>query len=159
MPKKKDENLIWNAHVKQVRLEGEQVISAFETLRQIYEKAQKPGAVQALIGKEDWKPPEEVKIPMWALKPLVEAWCQYEGTKDSPTLGQIFGLEGKGQGKRKSLGQHKRIDKEVNAAVRVTSLIENGLSKTKAIGIAAEECGITSDALKKALASPNQGKS
>lgn len=153
MSEKPSSSLIWNAHVKQLLVEGQRVIAAFETLQFSLAEAQKPSLVGRVIGI-DQEEPETAAVPVWALREIVERWSEYEGTQGSPSLGQVFGLEGSGRGKHKSMGRYRRLDAYVTDAYEVEQLINNGVSKTEAIDTIARERGIEPEALRKALTRP-----
>lgn len=148
------QRLIWNAHVKQLRLEGERVIAAFEALKFHLAEAQRPNAADMLIGRRH-ETPVSVEIPLWAINELVECWTKYDGFQDSPTFGQAFGLEGTGKGKPRAMSQVRRWRKYTECAVDVTVLMESGILKTEAIKTVAAKYGIEADALRKALSNPD----
>lgn len=153
MSRKSKSNLIWNAHIKQLRVEGERVIAAFNALQASLVEAERPSVVATIIGM-DTKEPEAVSVPYWAIKALAERWKEYEGSKESPSLGQVFGLEGVGRGRHKSLGLYKRRDFYVGCAIEVQHLRDNGVAESKAIEVVAMKHGIETAALRKALMRP-----
>lgn len=146
-------SLVWNAEIRRLLLEGQPVIAAFKTLKFILSEAGRPDAVGLLISQKT-EEPETAAVPLWALQELVERWNKYEGTNDSLSFGQVFGLEGSGGGKHKTLARHMRMDGYVGHAIEVTKLVENGTVKTQAIEIVAHKHGIEPDALRKALEPP-----
>tara|TARA_R110002020_G_scaffold327484_1_gene543414 strand:+ start:812 stop:1312 length:501 start_codon:yes stop_codon:yes gene_type:complete len=153
MSKKSQSSLFWNAHVKQMLIDGQRVIAAFETLKFSLAEARKPGLIERIIGI-DRKEPETIEVPIWALREIADRWAEYEASQGSRSLGQVFGLEGSGRGKHRSIGRYRRAEAYVDYALEVTELVENGVSKNQAIATISQKHGIEADALRKALNPP-----
>ncbi len=81
---------------------GQRALSAFEALGYIggywlFHSPQK-------TTDPDWEPEPEalVTVPMWVVLNLARAWNAYRDAPSAKTFGEVLGIEGGGQGKRRA---------------------------------------------------------
>lgn len=148
MAKKQRENLVWNAQFKQLWLEGESEIAAFEHIA-----AMDPSEAHAALDKA-----ETVEISTWAVTVLANGWKRYIAAGGKLPLGKAFNLEANRQGDHHSLNRNEVNRKTFALAVKVQDLIDQGVSKTRAIRLVAEANGRSVAQLTKALRPPTSAQ-
>ena len=70
------------------------------------------------VWPEDWGQ-DEVKVPLALLLALRDAWAVYRDGPSGQTLGEAFGLEGRGQGKHKMRDRQKQRDRQRKLCAQV----------------------------------------
>lgn len=97
-----------------------------------------------------------VTIPYWIIRELVTGWLTYKSAPAGKTLGECFGLEGGGQGKRPAKQKWEQQTRDLVAAVQVAILVhaahEDGdhLSLEQAFAEIAETFDVSTDTIKRA---------
>ena len=99
---------------------------------------------------------DTVEVPRAWLRELVECWEKYKKAPESTDLGEAFGIDGSGQGRRPvraRLGRRKRDIRRVNLVVDhylSAVLDEDRPSWNRAIEAVAEHEGVSADTVKRA---------
>lgn len=116
------------------------------------------GAFEAVsfVAAREWKRDDEpaetdmVRVPWWALKALAIGYCEYkeqyaDGLK--PKLGQNFGMEVKGRGKRPSVATHTHFLRDLRLALWIADAVSTGESVAGATKKVADRHAMTIDRL------------
>lgn len=110
------------------------------------------------LNQPEWRPPDDlpITIPFWVVRTLVYGWLRYKSAPAGKTVGECFGLEGGGQGKRPAKQKWDQQTRDLTAAVNVAMLrhaaIRNGerLSLEKAFMEVAEFFDVSPDTIERA---------
>jgi hypothetical protein len=91
---------------------------------------------------------ETVRVPADLLKALTDCWQIYKDGPSGQSLGEAFGIEGGGQGKRPSKekqatrDRRRRLANEVEIEYRTAELTNIPITQSKAIEIVSENQGV-----------------
>lgn len=155
MAKKPRENLVWNAQVRQMMLDGESEISAFTHVAAC-DPSDAHKVLDKLVGRSTHAPTTEIST--WAVTAIAKAWNRYVAAGGDLSLGQAFNLESTVRGGHDSLQRDARRRESFDLSVLVEDLIDQGLSKTKAIETVAASHNRTPAQLTKALKHPTKAE-
>lgn len=88
-----------------------------------------------------------VCIPASLLLVLARGWIEYKQASDRLTLGEVFQLEGKGQGKQKAIARQRTADRNRKYANRVVLYYtqQPGTSLEASIARAAEDFSVSDE--------------
>lgn len=128
----------------------EAVITAFDAMAQV---------LAAEILKDPKKfpqgdPPPDIKVsvPLWALQVLASAWIEYRqecATPGGRTFGEIVGIEGRGQGRKRLLSREQTRMRDWGMSLEVAELHVEGITLDQAIVSVAEKYGLSEDSLRR----------
>ena len=100
-----------------------------------------------------------VSMPASVLRELALCWIKYKQPDDGRTLGEVFQLEGGGQGKQKAIARQRSVNLNrsyaIHAALYYTQLLETSLEAS--IARTAEDFDVSVDTVQ--LAYKKYGKS
>ncbi len=101
----------------------------------------------------DWEPEPEVlvAVPMWVVQNLARAWNAYRDADSAITFGEVLGIEGGGQGKRRAKEAWMKKNRDLRLTLEVHKRrVESGLSLEKAYSSVAESKGTSEDIVRHA---------
>ena len=99
-----------------------------------------------------------VSLPASVMLELVHGWIEYKQGEPGRTLGEVFQLEGRGQGKHKAIALQISQDRHREYAIRVVLYYtqQPGISLAASIERAAKDFGVSDDTMQ--LAYDEHGK-
>jgi hypothetical protein len=106
---------------------------------------------------DDWGT-SAVSLPASVLMALAHGWIEYKQSENGQTLGEVFRIEGKGQGKPKAIARQRAVDRNRKYAIRVLLYYtqQRGTSLEAAIARAAEDFSVSEETVQ--LAYKKYGK-